>query len=126
MRSIPGESGRIDAQGVRSLWKKAADEGVVVNALIHRENAENLGRMLADFPACELCSTTACIRKSGALRRDPQRCAAPGPLQESAREAHVRADGQQTEYPCADIHDAVVKLRRLLARTVACGAAISV
>src|SRR5262245_28788263 len=49
MRSIPGRSTRIDDPGVRALWKQAADENLVVNALIHADNAEGLGRMLAEF-----------------------------------------------------------------------------
>jgi predicted TIM-barrel fold metal-dependent hydrolase len=111
MRSIPGISGRIDGEGVRNLWKKAADEGVVVNALIHRENAENLSRMLADFTSLRVVLDHCMYPEIG-----PQYDAILNDVLRLARFQNLHAKltfvpmGSKQKYPCADLHDAVLKI----------------
>ena len=111
MRSIPGRSGRIDDQGVRDLWKKAADEDLVVNALIHRDNAENLGRMLKDFARLRVVLDHCLYPEIGptydAILNDVLRLA-------RYRNLHAKLTfvptGSKQKYPCADMHDAVIKI----------------
>jgi len=111
MRSIPSQSGRIDDQGVRDLWKKAADEDVVVNALIHRENAEDLGRMLADFPSLRVVLDHCMYPEIGphydTILNDVLRLA-------RFKNLHAKLTfvpmGSKQKYPCADIHNTVIKI----------------
>jgi len=113
MRSIPGKSGRIDDDGVRNLWKRAADEGVVVNVLIHHNNTENLARMLSEFTKVQVVLDHCMYPEVGpnydAILRDVLRL---------ARFANLHAKltfvpmGTKQKYPCADIHDAVVQIAR--------------
>lgn len=111
MRSIPGTSSRIDDEGVRNLWKKATDEGVVVNALIHRDNAENLSRMLADFPSLRVVLDHCMYPEIG-----PQYDAILNDVLRLARFKNLYAKltfvpmGSKQKYPCADMHDAVLKI----------------
>jgi len=111
LRSIPGKSGRIGDEGVRNLWKKATDEGVVVNALIHSENAEGLGRMLADFPGLRVVLDHCLYPEIGA-----QYEAILNEVLRLARFKNLYAKltfvptGSKQKYPCADLHDAVLKI----------------
>ncbi|MBI4662319.1 MAG: amidohydrolase [Verrucomicrobia bacterium] len=111
MRSIPGQSGRIDGDGVRRLWKTAADEGLVINALMRRENAENLGRMLADFPGLRVVLDHCMYVEIG-----PQYDAILGDVLSLAKFKNLHAKltfvptGSKQKYPCADLHDAVLKI----------------
>ncbi|MCI0537967.1 MAG: amidohydrolase [Verrucomicrobiales bacterium] len=111
MRSIPGSSARIDAQGVRNLWKKAADEGLVINALIHRDNAENLSRMLADFNRLQVVLDHCMYPEVGA-----QYDAVLDDVLRLARFKNLHAKltfvpmGSKQKYPCADLHEAVRKI----------------
>lgn len=111
MRGIPGKSGRIDDQSLRTLWKRAADEGLVVNVLIRRENAENLRRLLSDLTG---------------LRVVLDHCMYPevGPEHDlilnavlslaSLKNLHAKLSfvpmGTRQKYPCPDIHGAVLKI----------------
>jgi len=111
MRSIPGKSGRIDDAGVRNLWKKATDEGVVVNALIHRENAENLSRMLADFTSLRVVLDHCMYPEIGpeydTILNEVLRLA-------GFKNLHAKLTfvptGSKQKYPCADMHDTVLKI----------------
>src|SRR5262245_28308891 len=111
MRSIPGQSGKIDDEGVRNLWKKATDEGIVVNALINRENADNLSGMLADFPSLRVvldhCMYPEIGPRYDAILNDVLRLA-------RFKNLHVKLTfvpmGTKQKYPCTDMHDAVLKI----------------
>jgi len=111
MRSIPGKNGRIDDRGVRDLWKKAADDGIVINALIHRDNAENLGRMLADFPGLRVVLDHCMYPEIG-----PHYDAILNDVLKLGRFKNLHAKlsfvpmGTKEKYPCADMHDAVLKI----------------
>jgi predicted TIM-barrel fold metal-dependent hydrolase len=111
MRSIPGQRGQIDDEGVRHLWKRAADEGVVVNALIHRENAEGLSRLLADFSNLRVVLDHCMYPEIGpqfdAILSDVLRLARCKNLY--AKLTFVPA-GSKQKYPCADMHDTVLKI----------------
>ena len=111
MRSIPGRTGHLDSQGVRDLWKKAADEGLVVNALIHRENAEDLSRLLTDFPNLRVVLDHCMYPAIG-----PQYDAILNDVLQLARFKNLHAKlsfvpmGTQQKYPCTDMHAAVLKI----------------
>src|SRR2546425_2560271 len=111
MRSIPGESGKIDDGGVRNLWKKAADEGMVVNALIHHENTENLSRMLGDFTSLRVvldhCMYPAIGPEYDAILNDVLRLSRFKNLY--AKLTFVPM-GSKQKYPCTDLHDAVLEI----------------
>src|SRR5207247_10250684 len=101
---------RMERQGVCMLWRKAADEELVVNALIHRENAENLGRMLTDYPSLRVVLDHCMYPEIGphydAILNDALRLA-------RFKNLHAKLTfvpmGSKQKYPCADIHDAVMK-----------------
>lgn len=111
VRSVPGKSGRIDDGGSRALWKSAADEGVVINALVRRENAENLGRMLADFAGAKVVLDHCLYPEIG-----PRYESTLADVLRLARFKNLHAKlsfaplcGKQ-KYPCADMHDAILKI----------------
>ena len=111
MRSIPGQSGRIDGEGVRQLWKTATDEGLVINALIRRENAENLSRMLTEYTSLQVVLDHCMYPEIG-----PQYEAILDDVLRLSRFKNLHAKltfvptGSKQKYPCADIHDAVLKI----------------
>jgi predicted TIM-barrel fold metal-dependent hydrolase len=50
MRSIPAADGRLDHPGVEALWRTARDYGVVINALVRVQLADQLAALLQRFP----------------------------------------------------------------------------
>ena len=54
MRSVATSDGRLEHQGVRALWRSAADNGIVVNLLIKRELADQAERLAREFPNLQL------------------------------------------------------------------------
>lgn len=111
MRSIPGRSSRIEDQSVRALWRKAADEHLIVNVLIRRENAEGLARMLTDFPDLRVVLDHCMYPEIG-----PNYDATLKGALLLARFKNLYAKlsfvplGSKQKYPCADLHDAVLKI----------------
>ena len=111
MRSIPGASGRIDSDGVRALWKKSADESIIVNALVQRENAESLSRLLSEFNSLRVvldhCMYPAIGPQYDAILADVLRLS-------RFKNLHAKLTfvptGSKQKFPCADIHDAVLKI----------------
>ena len=51
MRSIAAADKRLDHPGVRALWKTALDEGIVINILTGPHLADQVDRLLGQFPA---------------------------------------------------------------------------
>ena len=82
-----------------------------MNALIHRENAENLGRMLADFPSLRVVLDHCMYPEIG-----PHYDAILNAVLRLAHFKNLHAKltfvpmGSKQKYPCADLHDAVVKI----------------
>ena len=105
MRSNPDGSGAIDSQGVRALWTTAADEGIVVNIHIQRDNAEAASRMLSDFSTLPVVLDHSLYPKVGPDLDDTLR--AVRKLAER-NNLHAKltfiATGSLTGYPCEDMH----------------------
>jgi len=111
LRSIPGRSGRLDGQGLRDLWKTADEEDTTVNVLVRRENAENLTRLLKDFTRLRVVLDHCMYPEIG-----PDYDATLNDVLRLSRYKNLHAKlsfvpmGSKQKYPCADIHDGVMKI----------------
>jgi L-fuconolactonase len=111
MRSIPGNSRRLDAPGVRALWKSATDTGIVINALIDSNNVPDLERLLAAFPKLNVVLDHSLNLKAG-----PTLEPALDKVLRLARFRNLHAKltfiptGSTTGYPCADMHAPCLKI----------------
>jgi len=65
VRSIPAENGNLDHDGVRAIWRAAADLGIVVNVLINRNNADALDTLLGEFPSLRVVLDHSMNLKAG-------------------------------------------------------------
>ena len=105
MRSNPDGSGAIDSPGVRALWKTAADEGIVVNMHIRRDNAEAASRMLGDFRTLPVVLDHTLYPKVGPDLDDTLRA-----VRKLAERSNLNAKltfvatGSHGGYPCEDMH----------------------
>ena len=50
IRIVPAARGGLERPGLRTLWRAAADLGLVVNVVVGREHADRLAALLAEFP----------------------------------------------------------------------------
>ena len=105
LRSNPDQDGAIDSAAVRALWRTAADEGIVVNVHIQRNNADAAYRMLGDFPDLPVVLDHSLYPKVGpdldATLRAVQRLS-------ERKNLHTKlsfiATGSLGGYPCEDMH----------------------
>ncbi len=110
-RSYPARSGRLDDPGVRAVWKKAADRGLVVNILINRDNAEDADRMLKEFRALRVVLDHCLNLKAG-----PEMERTLSDVLRLARNPNLHAKltflatGSSGGYPCADMHAPCLKI----------------
>ncbi len=111
LRSIPARDGRLDHPGVRALWDTALAQGIVINALIGREKAADLHRLLEDFPKLRVVLDHCLNLKAG---QDLDSTLAE--VLRLARHKNLHAKltfiptGSATGYPCRDMHDACRKV----------------
>ena len=123
MRSIPGKDGKLDSQGVRALWKAAADLGIVVNVLIcgltpqggwdwGKDHLPAFHRMLKDFPGLRVAIDHCLCMQAGR----PETADALAAMQRLAehKNLHVKmswvAWGSREPYPCRDTHPLCYKI----------------
>ena len=116
LRSVPGKEG-LDSEGVRALWKAAADLGIVVNVLISWTNSQGVWywgkdhlpafhRMLKDFPGLPVVLDHCLNIQAGR----PETGAALAELQRLAKHKNVHAkmswvaSGSREPFPCRDTH----------------------
>ena len=82
-----------------------------MNALIRRENAENLGRMLTDFSSLRVVLDHCMYPEIGphydAILNDVLRL---GRFKNLHAKLTFVPTGSKQKYPCADIHEAVMKI----------------
>jgi predicted TIM-barrel fold metal-dependent hydrolase len=111
MRSIPARDGRLDHPGVRALWRAGAEAGIVINVLINRDKADQLHRMLGDFPRLPVVLDHCLNIKAG-----PDEDAVVKEVVRLARYQNLHAKltfvptGSKTGFPCADMHGACVEI----------------
>jgi predicted TIM-barrel fold metal-dependent hydrolase len=110
-RSYPARSKRLDDPGVRAVWKKAADRGLVVNILIDRNNAGDAARMLKEFKPLRVVLDHCLNLKAGpdmeAILADVLRLAENANLHAKLT---FLATGSTTGFPCADMHAPCLKI----------------
>ena len=111
MRSIPARSGRLDHPGVRALWKKALDLGIVVNVLIGPGKSEEAARLLGDYPRLPVVLDHCLGLKAG-----PQLKPALAEVLRLSRSRNLYAKltfvatGSSTGYPCTDMHEPCITI----------------
>ncbi|MFN7921943.1 MAG: amidohydrolase family protein [Bryobacteraceae bacterium] len=111
MRSIPARDGRLDHPGVRALWKSALEAGIVINVLINRDKADQLDRMLRDFPKLNVVLDHCMNVRNGPLReeivKDVLRLS-------GRRNLHAKLTfvptGSSGGFPCYDMHAPCLKI----------------
>lgn len=113
-RSIPSpQSKRLDDAGVRRMWRAAAELGLVVNVLINRDNAAGLSKLLSEFPALRVVLDHTMNLKAG-----PELTPTLKEVLRLERFKNLHAKltfvptGSATGYPCADMHEACLKVVR--------------
>ncbi|MEZ5403548.1 MAG: amidohydrolase family protein [Bryobacteraceae bacterium] len=111
MRSIPGKDGRLDAPGVRALWKAGWEAGIVINVLVGEDKAPDVHKMLYDFPKLPVVLDHCMNPKAG-----PGLTKTVDVVRGLAKYRNLHAKltfiptGSATGYPCADMHDACMKI----------------
>jgi predicted TIM-barrel fold metal-dependent hydrolase len=107
LRSIPSEAHRtFDDDGVRALWRVAADEGITIDLfLMQPEMVESAAKLLAEFP-----QLTAGFCHCMDLRPGPDLDANLQTVLRLSRFPNLYpkvdfvATGTEEAYPCADLH----------------------
>jgi len=111
MRSIPAADGKLDHPGVRALWKAGLETGIVINVLVGREKADQVDRMLRDFPKLRVVLDHCMNPKAGA---DLGRTIAEVARLSRHKNLHAKLTflptGSATGYPCADMHASCMKI----------------
>jgi predicted TIM-barrel fold metal-dependent hydrolase len=122
LRSIPGKAG-LDSDGVRALWKAAADLGIVVNVLISwtdskggwywgENHLSGFHRMAKEFSGLPVVLDHCLNIQAGR----PETNAALAGLQAVAKHKNVYAKmswvaaGSKEPYPCRDTHSLCYKI----------------
>lgn len=114
MRSIPASGGRLDHPGVRQLWKKASEIGIVVNLLIDHPLAPQADRLLADFPRLRVVLDHCLNLKAG-----PQLAAGLEAVKRLSERPNAHAKltfvpmGSAEAYPCRDMHGPCLQVVRV-------------
>ncbi len=123
LRSTSGKDGRLDSEGVRALWKTAADLGITVNVLISwtdsqggwywgKDHLPGLHRMLNDFPRLPIALDHCLNIQAGR----PETADALAALQRLAEYKNLHAKmswvaaGSREPYPCRDTHPLCYKI----------------
>ena len=107
MRSIAAGDGRYDHPGVRSLWREATRLGLVINALLPLELADELSALLEDHRELPVV-LDHCL----SLEVGPDFDATVSQVVELARHPNLYAKltfiptGSAEVYPFSDMHDA--------------------
>ena len=111
MRSIPAQDGMLDHAGVRSLWKTALEEGIVINVLTHLDRAEQADRLISELPDLPVVLDHCLYLQVG-----PELKPILAQVLKMSRHRNLHAKltflptGSRTGYPCADMHDACLKI----------------
>lgn len=113
MRSIPAADKRLDHPGVRALWKTALDEGIVINILAGPDLADQIDRMVGQFPELPLVLDHCFNPKAG-----PDLEPAVEKVLYLSRHNNLHAkltfvgSGCATGFPCAELHDACMRIAK--------------
>lgn len=111
VRSIPAADGTLDDLGVRSLWKAALEQGIVVNLLIGHEQAGEADRLLRRFPGLRVV-LDHCLN----MRAGPGLDAELDAVLRLSRHENLFAKlsfvptGSAIGYPCEDMHAACMSV----------------
>ncbi len=117
LRSVPAPGSGFGHDGVRSLWRAAADEGVPVNVLAQYRHEEQLDRLLGAFPGLPVALDHSLGLQAG--ERAGRTLAA---LERLARHRHVYAklsflangdQGCADGFPCESMHGAALRVIEL-------------
>lgn len=113
MRSIAARGGKLDHPGVRALWKKGLELGIVVNLLTGTKQAPEAGVLLADFPRLRVVLDHCLSLKAG-----PELEPALAAVLRLSRHPNLYAKltfiatGSAGGYPCRDMHEPCMKIVR--------------
>jgi L-fuconolactonase len=111
LRSYAASDGRLDDEGVRVLWQKAAELGIAVNACVSADKIDELEAMISSHPTLPVvidhCMITKPERELAAILKR---------LLRLARFPHVYAKlsflplGSEEPYPYRDMHEPCTKI----------------
>jgi L-fuconolactonase len=111
LRSYAGADGRLDHEGVRALWRKAAELGIPVNACVSADKIDELAAMVSDHPTLPVvidhCMITKPERELAVILKG---------LLKLARFPHVYAKlsflplGSEEPYPYRDMHEPCTRI----------------
>ncbi len=117
LRSVPAPGNQLDHPGVRALWRAASDEGLPVNVQGGHALAEQLDRLLREFP-----SLPVVLDHSLGMQAGPGQAATLAALERLSDHRHLYAKlsfiangdaGCAEGYPCSRMHEAVLRVVRL-------------
>lgn len=107
LRSYPAADGRLDHPGVRALWRACEEMNIVVCAMVHADNADELGRMLEKFKRLPVVIDHCLNLKAG-----PQEKTILAQMLRLAKFPNANAKlsflptGSLEEFPFRDLHEA--------------------
>ena len=107
MRSIPAKSGRLDDPGVDRLWATAERLGIVINALVNREQRSEVEALVKRHPQLRVVMDHSLNLKAGPLLQPTlQDMVALSRLPTVHAKLTFIPTGSMQPYPCRDLHDA--------------------
>jgi L-fuconolactonase len=111
MRSIAAADKRLDHPGVRALWQTALDEGIVINVLTGPRLADQVDRLLGQFPSLPVV-LDHCFNP--AIGPDLEKIVEKVLYLSRHNNLHAKLTfvptGSTTGFPCADLHDACMRI----------------
>jgi L-fuconolactonase len=111
LRSYPASDGRLDHEGVRTLWRKAAELGITVNACVGVDKVDELATMIFNHPRLPVvidhCMIMKPVREWAATLQS---------ILKLARFPNVYAKlsflplGSEEPYPYRDMHELCIRI----------------
>lgn len=111
LRCYPSSDGRLDHEGVRALWAKSAELGIVLTASVTVEKADELANLMSDFPTLPVvldhCMITTPVRKLEPILASILGLAR---LPNAYAKLSFLPLGSQEPYPYRDMHEACIAI----------------
>ena len=107
MRSIPGQSGVLDAPGVDDLWSTAEELGIVINVLVSRDKTAEVEALARRHPKLRFVIDHCLNIKAGDdLRNIVRDVIRLSKLPNAHAKLTFIPTGSAEPFPCGDLHDA--------------------
>lgn len=111
LRCFPSSDGRLHHEGVRALWAKSAELGIVVTASVTVEKADELATLMSDFPMLPVvldhCMITTPVRELQPILKS---ILALARFPNAYAKLSFLPLGSEEPYPYRDMHEACIAI----------------